>query len=162
MGVAHGRDQSLTVRRPDDDGVDLLLDEILHLADLARHVATGVENDDLDIGVGVRRSDEGLLIGRLIAVDADIVLRDADPYRVGRSSGREGQRAATGKQKAHRIGHGVPPEKVLWRPSPSALLIGTLASKGRVCSTGMLSLSTMEQHSRLIRNEYSSDHFGHF
>jgi hypothetical protein len=51
VGLAHGGDHGLAVGRPDDDRVDFLLDEVLHLRDLAGHVAAGVENDDLDIGL---------------------------------------------------------------------------------------------------------------
>src|SRR6056297_830534 len=42
---AHGRDHGLTVGRPDDHRVHFLLDEVLDLRDLARHVATGVKHD---------------------------------------------------------------------------------------------------------------------
>jgi hypothetical protein len=44
-GLANGRDHGLAIGRPDDDGVDLLLDQILDLGDLAGDVAAGVKHD---------------------------------------------------------------------------------------------------------------------
>ena len=83
VGLPHHRDDRLAVGRPDDDRVDLLLDQVLHLRDLPGDVAAGVQHHGLDVRVGLRRLDEGLFVGGLIAVDADIVLRDADGHRLG-------------------------------------------------------------------------------
>ena len=83
MRLAHSGDNGLAIGGPDDDCVNFLLDQIFDLGNLAGHVATGVQHHGLDIGVFFGRSDEGLLIGRLIAVDAHVVLRDADLHRLG-------------------------------------------------------------------------------
>ena len=83
MRLAHGGDHRLAVGRPDDDRVDFLLDQVFHLRDLAGHVAARVQHDGLDVVIGLGRGDEGLFIGGLIAVDADVVLRDADGHGFG-------------------------------------------------------------------------------
>ena len=56
----------------------LLLDQVLDLRDLPGDVAAGVEHDGLDVRVLGGGRLEGLLVGRLVAVHADVVLGDAD------------------------------------------------------------------------------------
>jgi hypothetical protein len=119
--LAHGGDHGLAVGRPDDHRVDVLLDEVLYLRDLAGHVAAGVQNDDFHVGF-FGGGDERLLIGRLVAVDAHIVLRDADRHRLRRSgTAQRDQRGRAGQRKLSLIGHFFPPMDI-WRlqlpPSP--------------------------------------------
>src|SRR6056297_1293185 len=94
MRLAHRRDHRFTVGWPDNDRIDLLLDQVFHLRDLPGHVTARVQHDSLDHVIGLGRSDEGFFIRGLIAVDADVVLRDANGHCVAVRPGhcRAGQR----------------------------------------------------------------------
>ncbi|MBB3192632.1 hypothetical protein FHR94_003933 [Halomonas cerina] len=53
VGLPDRGNHRLAIGWPDDDRIDPLPDEIAYLADLAGHIAAGIEDDDIDVLVRV-------------------------------------------------------------------------------------------------------------
>ena len=78
LGLPNVRDERLAIGRPDNNSINLLLNQVVHLTDLTSHIANGIEHDDSDIFLFFGGGFKGTLIGCLATIDTYIILGDTD------------------------------------------------------------------------------------